>query len=158
MSKWKEFFVSKRLWAGVLGLVVLFAGSLFSGFPDVTEHAVELIVPIVAYIAGASIDPGAEYTTIWAKLLSLVKSRKFWAMVAPVVVSFVRAASPDFPISDDQMTAFIVLISGYILGTGVSDYLKYQAETKVVVVDTGESPVPEIERMIQKSDLRKGNG
>ena len=55
------------------------------------------------------------------KLKALVKSRKFWAAVAGVVVVGVKAYDPDFPLSDEQMTSVIVLLAAYILGTGLDN-------------------------------------
>ena len=55
------------------------------------------------------------------KLLSLVKSRKFWAAIAGLLVVILRAVLPDFPIDDEQLSYIIVVLASYIIGTGIED-------------------------------------
>lgn len=55
------------------------------------------------------------------KWKSLLKSRKFWAAAAGLLVLFVRTALPDFPLEDEQIAYSIVLIASYILGTAIED-------------------------------------
>ena len=56
-----------------------------------------------------------------SKLQLLVTSRKFWAAVIGLGLIIVKAYRPDFPITSDQMTAIVVVLVGYILGTAVED-------------------------------------
>ena len=55
------------------------------------------------------------------KLKFLLTSRKFWAAVIGLGLIIVKAYRPDFPITSDQMTAIVVVLVGYILGTAVED-------------------------------------
>ena len=55
------------------------------------------------------------------KLTNLIKSRKFWAAVAGLIVVGLRAFVPDFPLEDEQMSYIIVVIASYIIGTGIED-------------------------------------
>lgn len=55
------------------------------------------------------------------KLKNLVKSRKFWAAVAGLLVVTLRAFVPDFPIEDEQLSYLIVILASYIIGTGIED-------------------------------------
>jgi hypothetical protein len=57
------------------------------------------------------------------KLKLLLKSRKFWAALMGVVMVIVRGLAPNFPISDEQMIGIVVVLVGYIIGTGLEDGL-----------------------------------
>ena len=59
-----------------------------------------------------------------SKLLVLLRSRKFWALVVGLVVTAARAYDPDFPISEAQATELVYLIVAYILGTAMEDGLQ----------------------------------
>jgi hypothetical protein len=56
-----------------------------------------------------------------SKLQTLLTSRKFWAAVIGLGLIILKAFRPDFPITSDQMTAVVVVLVGYILGTAVED-------------------------------------
>jgi hypothetical protein len=58
------------------------------------------------------------------KLMQLLKSRKFWAALVGLVLIIVKAYSPTFPFEESQVTAFVVLLVSYILGTAVEDGLR----------------------------------
>ncbi len=55
------------------------------------------------------------------KLKSLLTSRKFWAAIVGLVVIILKAYQPTLPFTADQITAFVVVIVGYILGTAIQD-------------------------------------
>jgi hypothetical protein len=55
------------------------------------------------------------------KLTNLIKSRKFWAAVAGILVVSLRAFVPDFPLEDENLIYMIVVIASYIIGTGIED-------------------------------------
>ncbi len=55
------------------------------------------------------------------KLTRLLSSRKFWAAVVGLIMVVIKAYAPNFPISEEQMTALVVLLASYILGTAVED-------------------------------------
>ncbi len=61
------------------------------------------------------------------KLKWVLASRKFWAAVVGAVMVVVRAYLPDFPLSDEQMAAVVVVVVGYILGTALEDGLGRKA-------------------------------
>jgi uncharacterized membrane protein len=58
------------------------------------------------------------------KLLSLLKSRKFWAAVVGLVMLFVKELSPDFPLDEEQLTNVVYLLMAYILGVAFEEGLK----------------------------------
>ncbi len=53
------------------------------------------------------------------KLSQLLKSRKFWAAVAGLVVVTAKGLDPDFPLNDEQTTSLVALLAAYILGTAL---------------------------------------
>jgi len=55
------------------------------------------------------------------KLLSVFKSRKFWAAIVGILVMILREIVPTFPIPDDQVSNVIMLIIAYIIGVAVED-------------------------------------
>ena len=55
------------------------------------------------------------------KLINLLKSRKFWAAIAGLIVVGLRAFLPDFPIEDELLSSIIVVLASYIIGTGIED-------------------------------------
>lgn len=57
------------------------------------------------------------------KLKSLLTSRKFWAAFCGLAVITVKVYRPDFPITAEQLTAFIVIVVGYIFGTAIESGL-----------------------------------
>lgn len=55
------------------------------------------------------------------KLTRLLSSRKFWAALVGLGMVVIKTYAPSFPISEEQMTALVVLLASYILGTAVED-------------------------------------
>ena len=57
---------------------------------------------------------------ITSKLYFLIRSRKFWAAIVALVLIFL---GPRAGISGEELTAGVVTIVGYILGTALEDGL-----------------------------------
>jgi hypothetical protein len=53
------------------------------------------------------------------KLKGILKSRKFWAAAAGIIVTVVKAYDPKFPLSEEQVTVIVGLLAAYIVGTGL---------------------------------------
>lgn len=53
------------------------------------------------------------------KLKGILKSRKFWAAAAGIIVTVVKAYDPRFPLSEEQVTVIVGLLAAYIVGTGL---------------------------------------
>lgn len=61
------------------------------------------------------------------KLNLLLRSRKFWAALIGLIMLFVKAYAPDFPLSEEQITEVITLLVAYVLGTALEDGLARKA-------------------------------
>ena len=58
------------------------------------------------------------------KIVTLLKSRKFWAALVGLVLITIKAYSPDFPFSENEVIAFIGVLASYIFGVGLEDSAK----------------------------------
>ena len=55
------------------------------------------------------------------KLIVLLRSRKFWAALAGLLVVILRGFVAEFPVDDEQLVGLVVVIASYILGTAIED-------------------------------------
>jgi hypothetical protein len=53
--------------------------------------------------------------------LLLIRSRKFWASIAGLLLVTVQAFVPDFPLDAEQVTNVIYVIVAFIIGSGLED-------------------------------------
>ena len=58
------------------------------------------------------------------KFQRLLRSRKFWAALAGLLVVTIDTAWPGFPFTPEQLTAFVVVMAAYILGVALDDGAK----------------------------------
>jgi hypothetical protein len=56
-----------------------------------------------------------------AILREVVKSRKFWAAAIGLVMVFVKAYAPNFPVTEDQVMGIVGVLVAYIIGTGLEN-------------------------------------
>jgi hypothetical protein len=56
-----------------------------------------------------------------SNLPDFLKSRKFWALAAGIIIMVLRHFVPQLPISDDQITSVVYLLVAFIIGTGLED-------------------------------------
>jgi hypothetical protein len=57
------------------------------------------------------------------KFKFLFGSRKFWAALVGLAMVFVNHYLPNFPLSEDQILALVIVLVSYILGTALEDGL-----------------------------------
>jgi hypothetical protein len=117
-----EILGSRKFWAAVVGLLVIIISGVLPGFPAIEEPLTNVVVLVSAYILGTAAE-GTGQMDAGIALGDLIRSRKFWAGLAGLAVILLRAALPDFPLEDDQLTAAIITLSAYIFGTGAQDGL-----------------------------------
>ena len=117
----KGIWTSRKFWAAGIGLLVIIITAFLPGFPDIQQPLTDVTLLVSAYILGTAVEgqrlPGGLL------IQSLIHSRKFWAGPAGLIVVLLRAALPDFPLEDEQLTAVIITLSAYIFGTGAQDGL-----------------------------------
>ena len=125
-----EIFWSRKFWAAAVGLLVIIISALLPGFPAIEEPLTNVVVLVSAYILGTAAE-GTGQVDAGIALKGLIRSRKFWAGLAGMAVILLRAALPDFPLEDDQLTAVIITLSAYIFGTGAQDGLAGMASRRM---------------------------
>lgn len=117
----KELLQSRKFWAAVIGLILIGITAVLPGFPGIEQQLTDVAVLVCAYILGTAAE--GKRVPAGEALSGLIRSRKFWAAMAGVVVIVLRAAVPAFPLDDEQLTAVILTLSAYIFGTGAQDGL-----------------------------------
>ena len=65
-----------------------------------------------------------------SKLKLLLSSRKFWAALVGLVMVLVTHFVPNFPLPEDQVLSFVLVIVSYILGTALEDGLSRSITVK----------------------------
>ena len=115
----KGIFTSRKFWALLLGLALLFIPLLFPSFVLDEELAIGFLVVIVPYILGVAVDPGVSG---WR---GVIKSRKFWAAAVGFSVLVLSGFGVVLPVelSPDTLIWFAVLIGGYIGGVAIESKL-----------------------------------
>jgi hypothetical protein len=57
-----------------------------------------------------------------SKIVKVITAREFWAALLAIFMLIFSAIFPNFPIDGEQLTAAIVLIIGYIVGTSIEGF------------------------------------
>ena len=111
----KDILSSRKFWALIIGLLVLFASFLLPSFKLDEEAAIGLVVIVAAYILGVAIDPGASG---WR---GVIKSRKFWGAMVGLVVVVLDGIGVKLPdaVPQDTLIYFLVVIGTYISGVAL---------------------------------------
>jgi hypothetical protein len=122
----KTLLLSRNFWAAVIGLGLIVLTAFVPNLPDLQRPLVELAGLVSAYILGSAME--AKPQPVEQVLSGLVRSRKFWATLVGLVVILIRAVDPNFPLSDDQISAIVLTLSAYTFGTGLQDGLSRQKE------------------------------
>lgn len=123
-NKWIMLLQSRKFWAAVLGFVFLIIMVAVPDFPLDEDMAVNFAVLIVGYIVSIAIDPGLP-GTVWKKFKNLFLSRKFLVSGVGVIFVFLSAYVPDFPITEELVLAFILMLTGYVNGIAIEDRLAF---------------------------------
>lgn len=101
---------SRKFWIAALALLLVVMQAFFPAFEMDAENATAMLVVIVAYLVGVSVDPGPGG---WRGVL---RSRKFWSAVIGLVVIFLDGFGVVLPfeLSTEQLIALAVTLGGYI--------------------------------------------
>jgi hypothetical protein len=117
----KGIWTSRKFWAAGIGLLVIVITAFLPGFPAIQQPLTDGALLVSAYILGTAIE--GERLPGGLLIQNLIRSRKFWAGMAGLIVVLLRAAVPNFPLDDEQLTAVIITLSAYIFGNGAQDGL-----------------------------------
>lgn len=110
----KDLFKNRQFVALLAGLAFLLALVVFPDLPFSEDQTTVFFGLIAAYIVGE----GLEGKRMLQNFGQLVKSRKFLATVAGLIVVVVQAYNPEFPVKADQLTELFLILGGIILGSG----------------------------------------
>ena len=138
MSKLLGVFVSRKFWASIVGLLLLFLVPQFPLFERLNvdmiinpiTQAAGVAVVIGSYILGTAVDNYKNMASADRKnkLIELITSRKLWAAVVGLVLILLKPFASDFPLTEDQVVNPIVellsmvsLIATYVMGTAIED-------------------------------------
>jgi hypothetical protein len=111
----KDIFSSRKFWALIIALCVLFASFFFPNFTLNEEATIGLVVIVASYILGVAVDPGASG---WH---GVVKSRKFWGATIGLVAIVLNGFGIKLPVEVPQDTLIwvCVTIGAYISGVAL---------------------------------------
>ena len=101
---------SRKFWFAALALLVVVIQAFAPAFEMDQENAAAMLVVVVSYLVGVSIDPGPGG---WRGVL---RSRKFWSAAVGLLIIFMdgfNLALP-FDLTADQLIALAVTLGGYI--------------------------------------------
>lgn len=106
---------NRQFLALLAGLIFMLALVFFPSLPFTQDQTVAVVALLAAYMVGE----GLEGKRIIENFMQLVKSRKFLATAAGLVVVIIQAFKPDFIVSPDQLTDLLVLVVGLVFSSGV---------------------------------------
>lgn len=107
---------SRKLWAAVIGLVLIIAQQYNHAFD--AEQVTGMVVVIAAYIIGVALDPGDPAKN---KLVMMFASKKFWAAVIGLVVLSANQLGLPLPIGQDAMLEISGLFGTLVIAMGYVD-------------------------------------
>jgi len=97
------------------GLLFILLKAIFPALPFTEEQTIAFLALIGAYILGE----GLEGNRIADNLKAVLKSQKFQALVAGLIVVIFKSLFPNLPITEVQLTEIISILAVLILGAGV---------------------------------------
>lgn len=106
---------ARMLIALIGGLLFIFLKAIFPDLPFTEDQTVVFLGIIGVYILGE----GLEGSRIADNLKAVLKSQKFQALIAGLIIVTIKSFFPNLPITDDQLTEIISILAVLILGVGV---------------------------------------
>jgi len=106
---------ARMIFAILGGMIFLVLQAIFPELPFTEEQSVLFIGLIAAYVLGEGIGG----RVIGVNLMTMLKSQKFQALLAGLLVSVVKIFFPDLAISDAELIALVVALMAFIVGAGV---------------------------------------
>jgi uncharacterized membrane protein YdjX (TVP38/TMEM64 family) len=106
---------ARMIFALIGGLLFIILKAIFPDLPFTEDQTIVFVGILCVYIIGE----GLEGNRIADNLKAVLKSQKFQALVAGLIVVTVKSFFPNLPITDQQLTEIITILSVLILGAGV---------------------------------------
>lgn len=107
-------FKNRQFIALLAGLAFMLALVFFPELPFTEDQSIAFFGLVAAYIVGEGLEGKRILVNAW----QLLKSRKFQAVAAGLIVIVVQSYYPEFPITADKLTELFVVLGGLILGSG----------------------------------------
>jgi hypothetical protein len=97
------------------GLLFILLKAIFPALPFTEDQTIVFLGLLGAYILGE----GLEGSRIADNLKAVLKSQKFQALAAGLIVITIKSFFPNLPITEAQLTEIISILAVLILGVGV---------------------------------------
>jgi len=106
---------ARMIIALVAGIVFILLQAIFPELPF-TENQVLVFAGLIgAYILGEGLEGGR----IADNLKTALKSHKFQALIAGLIVIGIKSFFPNFPLTEEQLQQIIAIFGALIIGTGI---------------------------------------
>jgi len=99
----------------IAGIVFILLQAIFPQLPFTENQIIVFAGLISAYILGEGLEGGR----IADNLKNALKSHKFQALVSGLIIIGIKSFLPNFPLTEQQLTEIIAIISALIIGAGV---------------------------------------
>ena len=106
---------ARMIIALVAGIVFILLQAVFPDLPFTEDQTLIFAGLIGAYILGEGLEGGR----IADNLKLVLKSHKFQALIAGLIIIAINSFFPNFPLSEEQLTQIIAIIAALIVGAGV---------------------------------------
>jgi len=110
---------TRMIIALVGGILFLALQALFPKLPFTEEQTLVFVGLIGAYILGE----GLEGQRIRDNFRAVLRSHKFWSLVAGLLVILLKSFWPNFPVTEAQITDLVFILGTLILGSGIQGAL-----------------------------------
>lgn len=110
----KDLFKNRQFLALLTAVLFMVALVFFPDLPFSEEQSLAFVGLIAVYIVGE----GLEGKRVLENAVQLLKSRKFLAAVAGLIVIVVQAYFPEFPVTADHLVELFSILGAVIFGSG----------------------------------------
>lgn len=106
---------ARMIIALLAGFLFIFLKAIFPDLPFTEDQTIVFLGLIGSYIFGE----GLEGSRIGDNLKAVLRSHKFQALAAGLIVITIKSVFPNFPLTEAQLTEIISILAVLILGAGV---------------------------------------
>ena len=126
----------RMIFALLGGVVFIVLQAIFPDLPFSEEQSVLMLALIGSYILGE----GISGTTINDNLGTMLKSQKFQALIAGMLMNLVKGFFPTLGLSDADLTALVAAIMAFIVGSGATSAVDGAKQAGQVTIGAGNAP------------------